>query len=339
MIEAGTRLFAERDYDAVSMEEIARAADVSKPMVYAYFESKQQLLMACIDRWAQELMLRLEEATPTSLPPDVRMWEGLLAFLSFVEERPEGWALLYPDGPRAGGQLAAGAARTRDAVAALLNRMLYDAAVAQGIDRDVAREATEPLAYALGAAAQAAANWWLRHGDEPKERLALRLMNFTWMGLDNLVRGKLWLPPPPGAAQPAGAPAVTPPAHAEQLRRRLREDRDGVLDDVFQRMADHVDPKRVGDLDAVIEWRIGGREDGGSDRFQLHIAGGACHVEREGDAQPQAVLALDALDFLELIWGDVRGSELFTFGKMTIEGDVVLAARMPRFFDGAGWAE
>ena len=64
MIEAGTRLFAEREYDAVSMEEIAEAADVSKPMVYAYFESKQGLFLACVEHWTDELMGRLESATP-----------------------------------------------------------------------------------------------------------------------------------------------------------------------------------------------------------------------------------------------------------------------------------
>ena len=194
MIEAGTRLFAEGEYEAVSMEAIAKAADVSKPMVYAYFESKQGLFLACVEHWTRELMTRLEQATPDTLAPDVRMWRGLLAVFAFIDEQPEAWALLNPRG----GQLAAGAARSREEITGLLARLLRDAAVAQGVDPQVAREATEPMAHAIGAAVQAVAAWAERSSNEATEREVLRLMNFIWMGLDNLMRGKLWLPPPPG---------------------------------------------------------------------------------------------------------------------------------------------
>ena len=196
MIEAGTRLFAVREYDAVSMEEIAQAADVSKPMVYAYFESKQGLFLACVEHWTGELMGRVREVTPDELPPDVRMWHGLLAVFSFIDEHPDGWALLSPHGPAAGGQLAAGATSIRREFTEFLARLLRDAAVAEGIDPQVAREATEPFAHAIAAAVQGVAAWWRRESKEPADREALRMMNFVWMGLENLMRGRLWLPPP-----------------------------------------------------------------------------------------------------------------------------------------------
>jgi AcrR family transcriptional regulator len=196
MIMAGTRLFAEREYDAVSMEEIASAADVSKPMVYAYFESKQGLFLACVEHWTHKLMSRVREATPDELPPDVRMWHGLLAVFSFIEEHPDGWALLSPHGPAAGGQLAAGAASIRREFTEFLARLLRDAAVAEGIDPQVAREATEPFAHAIAAAVQGVAAWRRRESKEPADREALRMMNFVWMGLEDLMRGRLWLPPP-----------------------------------------------------------------------------------------------------------------------------------------------
>jgi AcrR family transcriptional regulator len=199
MLEAGTRLFAEREYDAVSMDELAAAADVTKPMVYAYFESKQGLFLACVEHATEELMKRVREATPADLPPDVRMWHGLLAVFTFIEEQPNAWALLNPHGPAAGGQLAAGAARIREEITTLLARLLRDAAVAEGVDPQVAREATEPFAHAIGAAVQGVAAYWKRESDEPADRQALRLMNFVWMGLDDLMRGRLWLPPPESA--------------------------------------------------------------------------------------------------------------------------------------------
>ena len=77
-------------------------------------------------------MTRLRDATSDELPPDVRMWRGLLAVFEFIDEQPDAWALLSPHGPAAGGQLAAGAARIREEITALLARLLRDAAVAEG---------------------------------------------------------------------------------------------------------------------------------------------------------------------------------------------------------------
>jgi hypothetical protein len=37
----------------------------------------------------------------------------------------------------------------------------------------------------------------MRHPDQPKELQALRLMNLAWMGLGEISKGRLWLPPPP----------------------------------------------------------------------------------------------------------------------------------------------
>ena len=196
MLDAGTRLFAEREYDAVSMEEIAQAADVSKPMVYAYFESKEGLFLAVVDAAAKQLAVTVEEATPSTLPHEARLWRGLLAVFTFIEEARESWAVLYPHGPLSGGQFAAGSERANERMAALLTQLLYDASVEEGIDPEVARENTAPLAHALVGAVEGLAAWWLRHPEEPKEVVALRLMNFAWMGMGNLVRGDLWVPPP-----------------------------------------------------------------------------------------------------------------------------------------------
>jgi AcrR family transcriptional regulator len=202
MVLAATRLFAGREYGDVAMDDVAQAADVSKPMVYAYFESKQGLFLACVEHAKDQLLRRLEEAAPTTIPPDQRLWRGLLATFDFIEENPDAWTLLSPTGPKASGQLAAGVARTQEAVAELLQRLLLESALAEGIDEKVAREAIEPLAQALVGAVHAVAAWSLRHPDEPKDRQALRLMNLVWMGFDDILRGNLWLPPPKGGAQP-----------------------------------------------------------------------------------------------------------------------------------------
>ena len=334
MVAAARRLFAEGGYDAVSMEEIAAAAGVTKPLVYAYFESKEGLFLACVDDATEELMRELEAETPAELPPDVRLWRGLLATFRFVEESRDTWAMLHPPRELAGGRLAAGAARSNQAMTALVGRLLCDAAVAQGIDARVAREATEPMAHALVAAVQAVAAWWLRNPGDSADRQALRLMNFAWMGLDNLVAGRLWLPPADdGSASPRSPVAsIDAAARSDELARAIRDHRDATLDTVFRRMAEAFLPERAGDLETVIEWRIGGRPRGGHDRFQLVIAGGECRVARAGRAKPAVTFAIDADDFARMLGGSVHAAALFTSGRMLVDGDMMLAARVPGLF-------
>ena len=341
MVAVATRLFAQREYEDVSMAEIARAAGVSKPMVYAYFESKQGLFLSCVEHATEALVLRLEDATPRSLEPDLRLWHGLLAVFSFIEESPDAWAILHPHGPRASGQLAAGAARAHAEMTGLLASLLSEAAASEGIDPRVAREGTEPLAHALGAAVRGAAEWWRGNPGESKERQALRLMNFTWRGLENLLHGRLWLPPPEGGeatARPVAAPDAASGID-EELAQALRHDRDAFLDRVFRRMAESFDPRRAGSLEAIVEWRIGGRPGGGHDRFQLHIGERECRVAREGGAEPSVVLTIDAADFLALVTGAASGSRLFMVGRLKADGDLVLAAQIPRMFDARGAAD
>jgi AcrR family transcriptional regulator len=196
MLEVAGRLFGQRGYNDVSMEEIAAAAGVSKPMVYAYFESKEGLFLACVELATTQLIGTVEQLTPPDLPQDVRLWRGLLAVFTFIEEHRESWMLLYPHGPQSGGPFAAGAARSNAEMARLLTGIFLAAAAAEGIDAKLAAQASEPIAHAVVAAVVGLGSWWMRHPEQPKEIQALRMMNLAWLGLGELSRGKLWLPPP-----------------------------------------------------------------------------------------------------------------------------------------------
>jgi hypothetical protein len=76
----------------------------------------------------------------------------------------------------------------------LLTELFAEAAAHEGISASAARD-SEPLAHALTGATIALASWSAGHPEESVESHALRLMNFAWMGLGNLTRGKLWVPP------------------------------------------------------------------------------------------------------------------------------------------------
>jgi AcrR family transcriptional regulator len=190
MIEVAGRVFAERGYHAASMDEIASGVGISKPMLYAYFDSKEGLYRACLASAGRRLRERVGEAAGEGTA-ERRLWAGILAFFSWVEEHRDGWALLHRDA--AGAPFADEVARGRSETVHLVGRLFTEVTESRGLNPQLASE-NEALADAFAGAAEALANRWLDHPEEPKELQALRLMNLTWTGLSDLVQGQLWLP-------------------------------------------------------------------------------------------------------------------------------------------------
>src|SRR3954453_23789297 len=93
MVEVATRSFAERGYHACSMEDIAEAAGVTKPMVYAYFGSKEGLYVACMESVSDPMLAQIGVERP-DLPPDQQLWVGINAFFSYVGENRAQWTRL-----------------------------------------------------------------------------------------------------------------------------------------------------------------------------------------------------------------------------------------------------
>jgi AcrR family transcriptional regulator len=160
MLEAAGAAFAARGFHAASMDQIAAASGISKPMLYNYFESKEGLYAAYVERSGQALLDSMRQAAPRDAPVEERLSAGVLAFLGYVDEHRPGWSVLYNEAATRGGPVAAKVAGMRARIAEML---------AQIFDSDV-------LAHAFVGAGESLANWWLSHPDEPKEAIANQLM-------------------------------------------------------------------------------------------------------------------------------------------------------------------
>src|SRR5213078_1749466 len=77
MLDAAVAVFSRRGFHAASMDEIAEAAGVSKPMLYFYLGSKEELFGACIRREADRLTTAVAGAVSIESAPDRQLWEGL----------------------------------------------------------------------------------------------------------------------------------------------------------------------------------------------------------------------------------------------------------------------
>jgi AcrR family transcriptional regulator len=196
MLAAARRAFEERGYRDASMDDIAKQAGITKPMLYAYFGSKQGLYEACLEQVTAELVEVLEAGGRRG-SDDVAIWRGLLALFDWVEDNQQAWSFLYLNDAGGSPGLAAVRARSRAVVADTSARLFVETSLRDGISPDVAA-GTEGVAYALSSAVGGAIEWWLGHPEEPKEMHVLRLMNLLWQGLGNLQRGQLWFPPADG---------------------------------------------------------------------------------------------------------------------------------------------
>jgi putative sterol carrier protein len=105
-----------------------------------------------------------------------------------------------------------------------------------------------------------------------------------------------------------------------------------ILNGVFRQMPRQLDRERAKDTSAVIEWRIGGRRDGGEDRYQVVIENGRARWRRKPDRDPTVTLKMDAVTFLRLVTGAQTGPALFMTGKLSLDGDLMQATTLQTLF-------
>jgi AcrR family transcriptional regulator len=177
MLDAAVAVFSRRGFHLSSMDDIAEVAGVSKPMIYAYLGSKDDLFIACIRREAQRLMELITAAVPAGLAPHERLRRGLLAFFEFITEHRDGWTVLYRQA-RVHGTFAGEIAAARERIIVMVAGLLASSS------GDDARTRAMPLAHALVGAAEALSDWGLEHPEETPNALATRLMNVIWTGLE-----------------------------------------------------------------------------------------------------------------------------------------------------------
>ncbi len=93
LLEAGVGLLSRRSHDEVSIEEIAAAAGVSKGLLYHYFPTKKDFILAAIERGQRELAERLRP--DPGLEPEAQLDASLEGFLDYVEENATAFRAIF----------------------------------------------------------------------------------------------------------------------------------------------------------------------------------------------------------------------------------------------------
>lgn len=195
MTDAAVRCFARHGYQAASMDEIAELAGVSKPLVYLYLGSKEELFTACIRREAGALLAAVAAGVEDrSRPADEQLWAGLLAFFTHVADHPDAWVVLSRRAWTQGEPFAAEAARMREEIAAFVAGLIGEAAREAHGEGEITGRDVAALAQALVGAAESLADWAAGTPGMTAKEAAATLMNFAWAGLGNLMKSERWSP-------------------------------------------------------------------------------------------------------------------------------------------------
>ena len=168
-----------REGPGVSMEAIAAAAGVTKPIVYRHFGDRHGLITAVAERFAENLLAELRSSLARQTDPRQLLAGTIDAYLAFVERDPNVYRFVcarVPADTDTALQFQGFVRQIASEVAIVLGERLR----AAGADSGPA----EPWAYGLVGMVQLAGDWWIERGSLPRARLVEYLTRLVWDGLD-----------------------------------------------------------------------------------------------------------------------------------------------------------
>jgi AcrR family transcriptional regulator len=182
LVAVALELFADRGYRTTTMDDIADAAGVTKPLVYQHFASKRALYLELVDSVAAQLVAAIAAATAEASGPRRQVERGFAAYFDFALADPAAFRLLYGRHSGQDEELGAPLRQVEQAIAEAIDPL---------IDAGLDPEHRRTLAYGVVGMAEGASRYWLsgRQSARPaptaaeSKRLAARLADLAWAGL------------------------------------------------------------------------------------------------------------------------------------------------------------
>ena len=176
LLDTALDVFAERGFHPTSMNDLAEAAGVTKPVLYQHFGSKRELYLELLDDVGSRLRESIDKATSEAATPRQQVERGVTAYFRFVHEHEAAFQVLFGGGSRRDEEFAAYARRVEDSIADLVAALID----VPGLDDETRRL----LAHGIVGLAEGASRHWLRGGSvrDPAD-LAHRVAELAWAGL------------------------------------------------------------------------------------------------------------------------------------------------------------
>ncbi|MEU6131413.1 helix-turn-helix domain-containing protein [Saccharopolyspora sp. NPDC047091] len=179
LLDTAEALFAEHGLERTSVEDVARAAGVTRPMVYSHFASKEEIFLACVRRARAELEARIRE-------PEIMIEAGADAaavieragalFFELLERDPQRWKVLFLRGGALSEDLAADVAALRLGTVRRIADMI-------GHFASFDEERATAFAHAISGVGEQLGRWWFAHPEIPRDRVVAHYRDFITAGL------------------------------------------------------------------------------------------------------------------------------------------------------------
>lgn len=180
LLNVALQLFIEHGYQGTSMEDIASAAGVTRPIVYNHFGSKDGIYLACLRRARESLDQHIVDAAKDLTTLQGRLNAGVEGYFTFVDENRPAWHLLFGGGIAIAGTASEEASRLRFQSVEKIAQLLF------GVVDDIDTEKGEAIAHAVSGAGEQLAKWWLQRPQVSKQHVMELMINLCWSGLKAL---------------------------------------------------------------------------------------------------------------------------------------------------------
>lgn len=179
LLATALRTFAEQGYHQTSMNDIADAAGVTKPVLYQHFGSKRELFLEVLRDVGGELRERVRAATAGATSPHQQVLRGFEAWFRWVDERRDGFTVLFAGDLRRDPEFLVESSK--------VERQIADAIAELILVEGLSEERRRLLAYGIVGLGETTCRRWLAKEVElDADDLAAQVADLAWAGLRGL---------------------------------------------------------------------------------------------------------------------------------------------------------
>jgi AcrR family transcriptional regulator len=180
LLDTAIEVFATNGFHQTSMNDVAEAAGVTKPVLYQHFASKRQLYLESLEAVGVRLIELITENTSAVEGPHGQVERGFTAYFRFVADHRAAYQLLFGGGSRRDVEFADAVRRVEEQLAA---------SIAELIDADIDASHRRTLAFGLVGMAEGTSRLWVADELEiDPELLARQVADLAWAGLRGIHR-------------------------------------------------------------------------------------------------------------------------------------------------------
>jgi AcrR family transcriptional regulator len=176
LLEVALAVFGEQGFHPASMNDVAEAAGVTKPVLYQHFRSKRDLYREVLTDVGGQLLDAITKATTAARSPHEQVELGFAAYFRFVADNEAAFRVLFGGGTRRDEEFAAQVAKVEEAIADAIAALID----VEGLPATERRQ----LAHGLVGLAEGTSRMWMADGaEEAPEDVARLMADLAWRGL------------------------------------------------------------------------------------------------------------------------------------------------------------